>query len=142
MSKFKEYLLKAREDAEAFLIEDTDRDVKSKEDYIVDAEEGVIVAFRLNFHSKRNVALTKVISGKILENNKPEEIYLVETRNGLQYGVPYSSVIWVKTGGRWPKGIYDEMKQGAVAVNKEEDLEVNELGELEDLPPNDEIDNI
>lgn len=145
MSKFKEYLLKAKEDAEAYLIEDQDRNIKSKDDYIVDAEEGVIVAFRLNFESKRGVSLTKVISGKILENNQVDEVYLVETRNGLKYGVPYSSVIWVKTGGRWPKGIYDEMKQGAMAINKEDkdnDDEIKELGELEDSPDDKEIENL
>lgn len=130
MSKLRDYLLKARESAEAFLIEGNDGDSRSKADYIQKAEEGLIVAFRLNFQAKSGLKLTKVISGKILENDREEEVYVVETRNGLKYGVPYSAVVWVKTGGRWPKGVYDEMKQGSVVVNSDEE-KVEELGELE-----------
>lgn len=119
MSKFKEYLLAERE--EAYLIEDNEKESKSKEDYIVDAEEGIIVAFRLKFKSKSGVKLKKVISGKILENNVEEETYVIETRNGLKYGVPYAAVVWVKTGNRWPKGVYEEMKQGSVEDADEEE---------------------
>lgn len=135
MSKFQEYLLKAKESAEAYLIDDTEREIKSKDDYIQKAEEGLIVAFRLNFTARSGVKLTKVISGKILENNQDEEVYVVETRNGLKYCVPYASVVWVKTGGRWPKGVYDEMKRGSVV--RDGDEEDTELGELEQ-----EINNI
>jgi hypothetical protein len=130
MSKFRDYLLRSKENADAYLIEDPDRDVRTKGDYIHNAEEGLIVAFRLNFTAKSGLQLTKVISGKILENNKEEEVYIVETRNGLKYCVPYPSVVWVKTGGRWPKGVYDEMKQGSIAVDEKEG-KVEELGELE-----------
>ena len=132
MSKFKEHLLKERQDA--YLIEDEDKTSKSKGDYIVDADIGVIVAFRLNFDSKAKVSLTKVISGKILENDNENEQYVVETRNGLKYGVPYSAVIWVKTGNRWPRGVYEEMKQGSVEVKESEndDLEFGNIHQVED----------
>jgi hypothetical protein len=118
MSKFREFLLKERQDA--YLIKDNEQESKSKEDYIVDAQEGIIVAFRLNFESNAGVKLTKVISGKILENNKDDETYVIETRNGLKYGVPYAAVVWVKTGNRWPKGVYEEMKKGSVEVKEDE----------------------
>lgn len=118
MSKFEEHLRKEYE--EAYLIEDGEKNSKTKDDYIVDAEEGVVVAFRLNFTSKSKVKLTKVISGKILENNNENETYVIETRNGLKYGVPYKAVIWVKTGARWPKGVYEEMKRGSVEVEEGE----------------------
>jgi hypothetical protein len=132
MSKFEEHLKKEYE--EAYLIEDGERNSKTKDDYIVDAEEGVVVAFRLNFRSKSKVKLTKVISGKILENNKDNETYVIETRNGLKYGVPYKAVVWVKTGNRWPKGVYEEMKQGSVEVKDENGLEFEEMEatEIED----------
>jgi hypothetical protein len=135
MSKFREYLLKAKESAEAYLIDDNERDVRSKDDYIHNAEEGLIVAFRLNFSAKSGLALTKVISGKILENNKEDEVYVVETRNGLKYCVPFAAVVWVKTGGRWPKGVYDEMKQGSTPVdeNTRSKVGIEELGELESI---------
>lgn len=139
MSKFFEYLLSEKEKSEAYLIESTNRTTnKTKDDYIVNAEEGLIVAFRLNFEAKSGIKLTKVISGKIIENNKEHETYVVETRNGLKYGVPYVSVVWVKTGDRWPRGVYEEMKLGSVAVKEEElqdDIELSELEEYRDIDP-------
>lgn len=127
--KFSEYVEQQEEQKEAFLINDGGQSDKTKDDYIVDAEEGVVVAFRLNFTAKSGVELTKVISGKILENNNDEQGYVVETRNGLKYGVPYNAVVWVKTGQRWPKGVYEEMKQGSVERNKKS--EYAEFGELD-----------
>lgn len=109
MSHFEEYVL--RKHHEAYLIEDENS--KTKKDYIEDAEEGLIVAFRLNFTSKALKKLTKVISGKIMVNDKENKMLEVEARNGLKYGVPYTSVVWVKTGDRWPKGVYNEMKKGS-----------------------------
>jgi hypothetical protein len=143
MSKFREYLLDAKEKAEAYLIEGSSRNSKTKNDYIRNAEEGLIVAFRLNFENKTGLKLTKVISGKIVENNQDDEIYIIETRNGLKYGVPYAAVLWVKTGGRWPKGIYEEMKQGSVEIEDEEHRGGLELGQLEDasgIDADDELD--
>lgn len=133
MSKFKEYLMEEHEGA--FLIDKEEQSSKTKDEYIENAEEGLVVAFRLNFEAKSGVKLTKVISGKILENNQEDEAYVVETRNGLKYGVPYSSVVWVKTGNRWPKGVYEEMKQGSVEIeesNKEDkNIEETEFGKME-----------
>jgi hypothetical protein len=139
MSKFEEYLLKSHH--EAYLIEDGEKNNKTKDDYIVDAEVGVVVAFRLNFRSKSKVKLTKVISGKILENNQENETYVIETRNGLKYGVPYKAVVWVKTGNRWPKGVYDEMKRGSVEVNGDEDNGY-EFEELEAAEISDDFEEI
>jgi hypothetical protein len=121
MSKFKDYLLNEKAKAEAFLIEDN-RDIKTKTDYVKNAEPGLIVAFRLNFTNKDEKKLTKVISGKIAENNQEEDLLIIETKNGLKYGVPYTEVLWVKTSDRWPKGIYDEMKRGSVEVEDDEEF--------------------
>lgn len=136
MSKFEEHLRKEYE--EAYLINDGEKNNKTKDDYIVDAEIGVVVAFRLNFRARSGVKLTKVISGKILENNNEQEQYVIETRNGLKYGVPYKAVVWVKTGNRWPKGVYEEMKQGSVEVKDDdgsvfEELEATEIDANEDF---------
>lgn len=129
MSKFEEYLLEKRD--EAYLINNDDKQSKSKDEYIENAEPGLLVAFRLNFESKSNVKLTKVISGKIIENDTEQEMYAVETRNGLKYGVPYSAIVWVKTGNRWPKGVYQEMKQGSVEVKGNEPVEFGEVEEID-----------
>lgn len=125
MSKFKDFLRDNHH--EAYLIDSDEGNSKTKDDYIVDAEEGVIVAFRLNFKAKSGVKLTKVISGKILENNQEDEQYVIETRNGLKYGVPYSAVVWVKTGNRWPKGVYEEMKKGSIEIESEDGVEFEEV---------------
>jgi viroplasmin and RNaseH domain-containing protein len=130
MSIFKEYLLKAKERAEAYLIDDNNEvDTKTKDDYIRNAEEGVIVVFRLYFKAKSGLKLTKVISGMVIENDPEQEAYVVETKNGLKYVVPYDTVIWVKTGGRFPRGVYEEMKKGSVVVDQQDDNV--ELGQLE-----------
>lgn len=123
---------------EAYLIDGEGRSIRSKDDYIMKAKEGEIIAFRLNFQSKQGVKLTKVISGKILKNDIIEELLTVETRNSLKYGVPYSSIIWVKTGERWPRGVYEEMKQGSVEISSSGDIldvvtEFNEISDFEDL---------
>lgn len=137
MSKLQEYLLRAKEQEEALLIDD-EREMKTKDEYIENAEEGLIVAFRLNFEARSGLKLTKVISGKIIENRKEDEIYVVETRNSLRYGVPYSTVSWVKTGTRWPKGVYQEMKKGSVVVTDEFE---HELGGLEEVHEIQDLDN-
>lgn len=144
MSKLKEILLKAKKQNEVLLIND-DKDTRTKSDYIQSAEPGLIVAFRLNFSSKQDVNLTKVISGKIISNDKGDEILVVETRNGLQYGVPYDLVVWVKTGERWPKGVYEEMKRGSVVVkgdaSGEEVIELSELRDSDGDEPEDDHSN-
>lgn len=136
MSKFKKYLIEEKAQMKqqsdyfesAYLI--SEKASKSKDEYIVNAEPGLIVAFRLCFKStKTGEKLTKVISGKILENNQTEKKYIVETRNGLKYGVPYRAVVWVKTGNRWPKGVYEEMKQGSVRVLEEDEDAVLDFNE-------------
>lgn len=121
----KDELIKQHQE-NAYLISDKNQTSKTKEEYMQSAKEGLILAFRLNFESKLGVPLTKVISGMIMENDTEKEQFVVETRNKLQYGVPYSQAVWVKTGYKWPKGVYEEMKRGTVKV------EVDELGEISD----------
>lgn len=126
MNKFEAYLVE-KEYQGAYLVKDVNGK-KGRSDYIVEAEINMIIAFRLNFQSNDKTNLTKVISGIILENDKENKRFLIETRNGLKYVVPYDSAVWVKTGNRWPKGVYDEMKQGAVVIQedkKESPLDVN-----------------
>lgn len=131
MSKFEEYLLQKRE--EAYLIDDDNKQSKTKDEYIHNAEPGLLVAFRLNFEAKNGTKLTKVISGKIIENDKDQSMYAVETRNGLRYGVPYTAVVWVKTGNRWPKGVYQEMKQGSVEIDEDKHLEFGEIDSVVEI---------
>lgn len=117
MSKLQNYLVEEHQGAR--LVEGDKNKTKSKSDYIANAKPGLIIAFRFFFEAKSKVKLTKVISGKIIENDKEAKQYTVETKNELKFFVPYAAVVWLKNGSRWPKGVYDEMKQGAVEVDVE-----------------------
>ena len=72
---------------------------KDKIDYIKNAEIGVLVAFKFR---------DKVRSGKIVD--KKENLLIVETQNGTMYNLLYEDVIWVKTGDRWPKQVFNLLK--------------------------------
>lgn len=73
---------------------------KPKEAYIENAKVGTIIAFKVNN--------TKVISGMIEEIHKSD--FLVRTKSGIRFTVRKKNIIWVKTGPRWPKGVYLALK--------------------------------
>jgi hypothetical protein len=83
----------------------------SKESYLRNITIGTLIAFKIKE--------TKMLSGKIEEIHKSD--YLVETKNGVRFTVPRANVAWVKTGPRWPKGIYlalrGEVPNGNQAAN-------------------------
>lgn len=72
----------------------------SKVQYIDNAKVGTIIAFR--------VSDRKVLSGKIEEIHSAG--FVVSTKNGVRFTVRKKNVVWVKTGSRWPKGVYMELK--------------------------------
>jgi hypothetical protein len=78
---------------------------RPKSDYINNAKIGMIVAFRVN-----NV---KVLSGMIEEIHRNS--FAVSTKSGVKFTVEKSNIIWVKTGSRWPKGVYLLLKGGIVS---------------------------
>ena len=75
---------------------------KSKDDYINNIKEGNIIAFK--------VSESKALSGKIVSVNKKQELFIVETKNGIVFFVKKENIIWVKTTDRWPKGVYLALK--------------------------------
>lgn len=107
----------------------------TKLDFIKSAVEGDLVAFRIYFESQQGTKLTKVISGKVLENDNEKEVMVLQTRNGLEYAAPYSLVMWKKVGQRWSRGIYEEMRLGAVPVdpNDENFSVVGALGSSDEI---------
>ncbi|MCX7924118.1 MAG: Rho termination factor N-terminal domain-containing protein [Clostridia bacterium] len=80
---------------------------KPKERYLDNAKPGTIIAFK--------VGDSKVFSGMIKEIISNG--FTVETRNGVKFTVRRSKVLWVKTGDRWPRGIYQALK-GEVPVGE------------------------
>lgn len=71
---------------------------KSKKDYIENIEVGVLIAFKIQ---------DRMVSAKVIQVN--ENDVKVETKNGSIYFVGKESIAWVKTGNRWPAGIYNAL---------------------------------
>lgn len=77
-------------------------DMEQKMPYIEAATVGMIIAFRL--------PNGKVKSAKIIKKSTPNRKFMVETDYGAQYVIEYNDVVWVRTGHRWPRGVYKLLK--------------------------------
>lgn len=75
---------------------------EEKYKYVSTAEIGVIVAFKDQSG--------KVRSAKVINKSSSGEKLKVVTAYGKEFVVPYGDVVWVKTGDRWPRGVYDLLK--------------------------------
>ena len=84
-------------------------DMEQKMRYVENIEIGTIVAFKLSNG--------KVKSAKVVKKSTKNRKLKLETDYGAEYIVPYDSVIWVRTGKRWPKGVYNLLK-GTVCSNE------------------------
>lgn len=85
-------------------------DFEQKMRYVENIEIGTIVAFRLSNG--------KVKSAKVVKKSTKNRKLKLETDYGAEYIVPYDSVVWVRTGKRWPKGVYNLLK-GTVRSDSE-----------------------
>lgn len=83
---------------------------KPKDNYIDSAKIGTIIAFKIND--------TKVISGMIEEVVSEGKEFKVRTKNGVKFMVKRKNIVWVKTGDRWPKGVYLALKGEAADENR------------------------
>lgn len=88
-----------------------DVDMKQKMPYIENIEIGTIVAFRLSNG--------KLKSAKVMRKSTKNRKLKLETDYGAEYIVSYDDIAWVRTGKRWPRGVYNELK-GLVSNGKEE----------------------
>lgn len=61
------------------------------------AKEGSLVAFRSG---------DKMLSGMIVNIYSETGRFDVKTKNSKMFAISKDDVAWVKTGKRWPKGIY------------------------------------
>lgn len=77
---------------------------KDKTEEINKAGYGTLVAFYDSNGKPR--------TGAILEVDKTNKIVTITTEYLWQFEVPYSEVLWVKNGNRWPKGVYNILKKG------------------------------
>lgn len=87
--------------------------MEQKMTYIENIDIGTIVAFRLSNG--------KVKSAKVTRKSTKNRKLKLETDYGAEYIVSYEDVIWVRTGKRWPKGVYQLLK-GQVNANGKEKI--------------------
>lgn len=64
----------------------------------------------------------KVISAKVTKKSTKRKKLMVVTTYGQEYLVDWSEVVWVKTGKRWPKSIYQMFSKGVNANGKEKEI--------------------
>lgn len=87
--------------------------MEQKMSYIENIDIGTIVAFRLSNGKAKSAKVTR----KSTKNRKLK----VETDYGAEYIISYDDVIWVRTGKRWPRGVYQLLK-GQVNANGKEKI--------------------
>ena len=88
-------------------------DMERKMSYIENIEIGQIVAFRLSNG--------KVKSAKVINKSTKNRKLKLETDYGVEYIISYDDVVWVRTGKRWPRGVYKLLK-GQVDANGKETI--------------------
>lgn len=76
---------------------------ENKMRYVRDIDIGVLVAFTIN---------GRVKSAKVLKKSSAKQVLKLEDKRGQDYIVPYSDIIWVRTGKRWPRGVYELLTGG------------------------------
>ncbi len=88
--------------------------MEQKMSYIENIDIGTIVAFRLSNG--------KVKSAKVTRKSTKNRKLKLETDYGAEYIISYEDVVWVRTGKRWPRGVYKLLK-GQVDTNGKERVE-------------------
>ena len=88
-------------------------DNESKMDRVVTAPIGTLIAFY-------EPGTTKLNTAKITNRNKSKKLIKCETQYGKEFVISFENVVWVKTGSRWPKGIYQVLKGSKVNEERKE----------------------
>ena len=87
--------------------------MEQKMSYIENIDIGTIVAFRLSNG--------RVKSAKVVKKSTKNRKLKLETDYGAEYIVSYDDIVWVRTGKRWPRGVYKLLK-GQVDANGKEQI--------------------
>lgn len=87
-----------------------DREVKDER--ILSAPIGTLIAFHEPETGKLNTA-------KLTNRNKTKKLIKCETQYGKEFLISFSDIVWTKTGSRWPKSIYNELKGKKADAGKE-----------------------
>lgn len=87
-------------------------DHEVKDERILSAPIGTLIAFREPETGKLNTA-------KLTNRNKIKKLIKCETQYGKEFLISFSDIVWTKTGSRWPKSIYNELKGKKANAGKE-----------------------
>lgn len=84
---------------------------KVREEILDNIKPGSIIAFNVKYPNS-----SIMLSGKVQEliYNEVEMQYKVQTHNGSIFFVKRSLVVWLKTGSKWPLGVYNALKFGKI----------------------------
>lgn len=80
--------------------------LEEKKNYVENAGIGTLVAFKMSNG--------KVKSAKIVKKSTNKRRFMLETVYGAQHIVSYEDIVWVRTGKRWPRGVYELLKGSEV----------------------------
>lgn len=83
---------------------------ESKEAYLEGAPLGTLVAFKVPDTAIVRPGEKKVKSAKIVGRNISKKKLRLQTEYDAFYIVPFENILWVKTGSRWPRSIYNLLK--------------------------------
>lgn len=76
--------------------------MEQKQKYLDNIQVGALVAFK--------VSETKAKSAKVIKKSIKSRKLMVETSYGATHVIPFEDVLWVRTGARWPRGVYNMLK--------------------------------
>lgn len=78
------------------------KDSNARMEHVEQAPIGTLVAFQL--------PNGRVKSAKIARKSSKQKKLKLETTYGAQFIIPYDKVVWVKSGERWPRAVYQLLK--------------------------------
>lgn len=76
--------------------------MEQKQKYLDNIQIGALVAFK--------VSEAKAKSAKVIKKSTKSRKLMVETSYGATHVIPFEDVLWVRTGARWPRGVYNMLK--------------------------------
>lgn len=109
---------------------------RSQDDYINSMEIGMIIAFMVSEHKAVSAKVETIdYNGFDIQTGKGNvtKVYC-KARNGIEYEVPRSAIVWVKTGPKWPKSIFNMLNGRRPDYKFEKKTIVQDKVEGESLP--------
>lgn len=80
-------------------------------EYVETIELGAIVAFKSVIKGSERTLSGKLVKRIVDKHPGGERTAVIETKNGSTFCVDFDDIIWVKTGERWPRWVFDELKK-------------------------------